>query len=339
MAKNQSRTPGRDVRGGSGKRQEKIAPFRGGSSRVEKASAKRAAKAEGSLGDQRGGKRAGKAVARADADKAKKRSTASRVDLVIGRRAAAEALAAGVPLKSALVQAQTGERDAALEELAKRLEAEGVEVERAAKGKLDALADGGAHQGVILRAKPFEYTDLADIIRSTGDGDALVVLLDHVTDQGNLGAIIRTAEVVGASGVVIPAARAAGVGVGAYKTSAGAVMHIPVAQVPNLSRALEDLKEADFWACAATEHAEQDVWHAPLSRRLALVMGSEGEGISQLVRKRCDFECRLPQRGRIESLNVAQATTVMCYEWLRRVSANEGRPGGGIGGAGGSVDA
>ena len=320
MAKNQSHTPGRDVRGGSGKRQDKIAPFRGGASRVEKASAKREAKSkgEGRFADQRG-KRAGKP----DGEKPKKRSSASKADLVIGRRAAAEALSAGVPSKSALVQAAAGERDAALEELAKQLEADGVEVERAAKGKLDALADGGNHQGVILRAKPFEYTELADIIRATGHGDALVVVLDHVTDQGNLGAIIRTAEVVGASGVVIPAARAAGVGVGAYKTSAGAVMHIPVAQVPNLSRALEDLKAADFWACAATEHAEQDVWHAHMSGRLALVMGSEGEGISQLVRKNCDFECRLPQRGRIESLNVAQATTVMCYEWLRRVSAKE----------------
>ena len=322
MAKNQSRTPGRDVRGGSGKRQEKIAPFRGGASRVEKASAKRDAKAkgEGRFADQRGPKRQG----RPEADKAKRRPAAAKADLIIGRRAAAEAFAAGVPIKSALVQAASGERDAALEELAKRLEADGVEVERAGKGKLDALADGGNHQGVILRAKPFQYAELADIIRSTGDGDALVVVLDHVTDQGNLGAIIRTAEVVGAAGVVIPSARAAGVGVGAYKTSAGAVMHIPVAQVPNLSRALEDLKEADFWACAATEHAEEDVWHAPLSRRLALVMGSEGEGISQLVRKRCDFECRLPQRGRIESLNVAQATTVLCYEWLRRVSTGDG---------------
>ena len=321
MAKNQSRTPGRDVRGGSGKRQEKIAPFRGGTSRVEKASAKREAKAKGDrrFADQYSGRRAGKP----EGEKPKKRSAAARADLVIGRRAAAEALAAGVPLKSALVQAASGERDAALETLAKQLEAAGVEVERAGKGKLDALADGGAHQGVVVRARPFEYTELADIIRATGQGDALVVVLDHVTDQGNLGAIIRTAEVVGAAGVVIPAARAAGVGVGAYKTSAGAVMHIPVAQVPNLSRALEDLKAADFWACAATEHAEQDVWHAPFSGRLALVMGSEGEGISQLVRKNCDFECRLPQRGRIESLNVAQATTVLCYEWLRRVSEAE----------------
>ena len=87
----------------------------------------------------------------------------------------------------------------------------------------------------------------------------------------------------------------------------------------DLARAIDELKEAGFWACAATEHAEQDVWHAPMGGRLALVMGSEGEGISRLVAEKCDFSCRLPQRGRVESLNVAQATTVLCYEWLRRV--------------------
>ena len=98
-------------------------------------------------------------------------------------------------------------------------------------------------------------------------------------------------------------------------------MHMPIAQVPNLARAIEELQAAGFWVCAATEHADQDVWHAPMGGRLALVMGSEGEGISRLVAEKCDFACRLPQRGRVESLNVAQATTVLCYEWLRRVEA------------------
>ena len=94
--------------------------------------------------------------------------------------------------------------------------------------------------------------------------------------------------------------------------------------VPISGRAIEELQRAGFWACAATEHAEQDVWHAPLGGRLALVMGSEGEGISRLVAEKCDFSCRLPQRGRVEALNVAQATTVLCYEWLRRVECGEG---------------
>lgn len=239
-------------------------------------------------------------------------------DLIEGRRAVAEALEAGVPLRRAFVSKASGDEDLVLDKLVRRLEGRGVECERVPKSRLDAMSSHGAHQGVVVRVRPFEYAGLADVIAAAGAGDALVVVLDHVTDEGNFGAIVRTAEVVGAAGVVIANARAAAVGVGAYKTSAGAVLHIPIAQVPNLARALDDLKAAGFWACAATEHAEEDVWHASMGGRLALVMGSEGSGISRLVLERCDFSCRLPQRGRVESLNVAQAATVLCYEWLRR---------------------
>ena len=150
------------------------------------------------------------------------------------------------------------------------------------------------------------------------DGPALVLVLDHVTDAGNFGAIVRSAEVVGAAGVVIANKRAAEVTVATYKTSAGAVMHLPIAQVPNIARALEDLKEAGFWACGASEHAEQVCWDAPLEGRVALVMGSEGEGISRLVLQTCDFLTKLPQRGETESLNVAQAATALSFEWMRR---------------------
>lgn len=241
-------------------------------------------------------------------------------DLIEGRRACAEALEGGLPLKRALV-AMGGEQDQTLAGLVRRLEAAGVPVERVPKGRLDAISSHGAHQGIVVQTRPFAYAELSDVIVNAGDGHALVVLLDHVTDEGNFGAIVRSAEVVGAAGVVIAKARAAGVGVGAYKTSAGAVLHVPIAQVPNLATAIDELKRAGFWVAGSTEHATQDVWSAPLEGRLCLVMGSEGSGISQLVRRKCDFECRLPQRGRVESLNVAQAATVMCYEWLRRESA------------------
>lgn len=255
------------------------------------------------------------------------RGSAGRSDLIEGRRAVEEALGAGVPLKSALVQIQSLDADPALERLAQRLDAAGVSVERVPRNRLDQLSSHGAHQGVIVRAKPFQYAELGDVIAAAGKGNALVLVLDHVTDEGNFGAIVRTAEVVGAAGVVIAKARSASVGVGAYKTSAGAVLHIPIAQVSNLARAVEELKAAGFWACASTEHATDDVWSAPLVGRVALVMGSEGEGISRLVLEKCDFACKLPQRGRVESLNVAQACTVMCYEWLRREMCEEGARG------------
>ncbi|WP_293824177.1 23S rRNA (guanosine(2251)-2'-O)-methyltransferase RlmB [uncultured Parolsenella sp.] len=249
----------------------------------------------------------------------------SKGDLIEGRRAAAEALELGLPITRALIQKDSGAVDPTLTDLARRLEANGVEVERVARPVLDSLSSHGAHQGIMLKVRPYRYASLHDIIEAAGSGSALVIVLDHVTDEGNFGAIVRTAEVVGAAGVVVAKSRAARVGVGAYKTSAGAVMHLPIAQVPNLASALDELKEHGFWAGGATEHASDLVWDAPVAGRLALVMGSEGSGISRLVRQHCDFEFKLPQRGQVESLNVAQATTAIAYEWLRRdMAAGEG---------------
>lgn len=244
-------------------------------------------------------------------------------DVVEGRRACAEALETGVPIKRALISPGP-DADQALSSLVRRLDEAGVPIERVPRARLDSLSSHGAHQGIVLQTKPFEYAELDEVIANAGSGDALVLVLDHVTDEGNFGAIVRSAEVVGAAGVVIPKARSARVGTAAYKTSAGAVLHLPIAQVPNLATALDRLRKAGFWAAAASEHADQDVWDAPLSGRLALVMGSEGSGVSRLVMEHCDFSCRLPQRGSVESLNVAQAATVLSYEWLRRVTRGEG---------------
>ncbi len=257
--------------------------------------------------------------------------SSSRGDLIEGRRATDEALELGLPITRALVQKDGGQGDPALSQLAARLEASGIEVERVAKPVLDSLSSHGAHQGVMLRVRPYRYAELHDVLERAGEGPALVIVLDHVTDEGNFGAIVRTAEVVGAAGVVVARARAARVGVGAYKTSAGAVMHLPIAQVSNLANALDELKEHGFWAGAATEHAHDVIWDAPLAGRVALVMGSEGSGISRLVREHCDFEFRLPQRGRVESLNVAQATTAIAYEWLRHCETDGGDAAGASG--------
>lgn len=242
---------------------------------------------------------------------------APKGEFIEGRRAAAEALRTGFPIKCALI-AEGGERDAALSRLVDDLNATGVRIKYVPRAQLDALSSHGAHQGIALEVGNFPYTDVAEILDRAGEGPALVVVLDHVTDDGNFGAIVRSAEVVGAAGVVIANKRAAGVTVGSYKTSAGAVMHLPIAQVPNIARALDDLKAAGFWVGGASEHAEGSCWDAPFEGRVALVMGSEGDGISRLVLEKCDFLTKLPQRGMTESLNVAQATTALCFEWLRR---------------------
>ena len=234
-----------------------------------------------------------------------------------GRRAAAEALRTGFPVKRALV-AEGADRDASFTALVADVQAAGIPVRRVSRAELDALSAHGAHQGIALEVGEFPYASLQDVVARAGDGAALVVVLDHVTDAGNFGAIVRSAEVVGAAGVVIASKRAAEVTVTTYKTSAGAVMHLPIARVPNIARALEDLKAAGFWAVGASEHAEGVCWETPLAGRIALVMGSEGDGISRLVLETCDDLTKLPQRGQTESLNVAQAATALCYEWLRQ---------------------
>lgn len=245
-------------------------------------------------------------------------------EYIEGRRAAAEALRTGFPVKRALVDESQG-RDAALVQLVDDLRAADIAVAYVPRAQLDALSSHGAHQGIVLEVGAFPYVDLADVIAAAGVGPALVVVLDHVTDAGNFGAIVRSAEVVGAVGVVIANKRAAEVTVATYKTSAGAVMHLPIARVPNIARALEQLKAAGFWTVGASEHAEGSCWDAPLTGRIALVMGSEGDGISRLVLETCDDLTKLPQRGATESLNVAQAATALCYEWLRvNIAALEG---------------
>ena len=239
-------------------------------------------------------------------------------DLIEGRRAVAEALSLGLPLKQAYVAESTSrERDKNLAEIIGLLKKTHVPIEFVPRERLDGLSSHGAHQGIVVLAQPYHYAELSEIIDRADSKNALVVVLDHVTDEGNFGAIVRSAEVVGAAGVVIPKARSVRVGTAAYKTSAGAVLHMPIAQVPNLTNALEQLKQAGFWAVGSTEHATTTVWERPFPDRCALVMGSEGEGISRLVLESCNMTFLLPQRGRVESLNVAQAATVMCYEWLR----------------------
>lgn len=282
-----------------------------------------------------------------------RRERGVRAPMIEGRRACFEALEAHLPLKKLLVQENMNAalQTADVERLIACARERGISCEYVKRSAMDALSSHGAHQGVMFETAPFAYAELSDVLAtidrkaaSAADASAadafatdaselvtntnnqpsapkqasLVVLLDHVVDEGNFGAIVRSAEVVGASCVIIANARCASVGVGAYKTSAGAVLHMPIVQVVNLARAIDELKEHGFWVIGASEHAQQTVWNAPFAGNVCLVMGSEENGISSLVQKKCDFICKLPQRGRIESLNVAQAATVMCYEWMRQ---------------------
>ncbi len=247
-------------------------------------------------------------------------------DYIEGKRAVIEALRMRVPLKTVLL-ADNAQRDSLVNDILRKAKQQSVPVKPISRKRLDELSVRGSHQGVMASTRPFPYASLEEVMAGADDfaahhdGSALLVVLDHITDAGNLGAIARSAESAGACGIIIPNKRAASVGAATYKSSAGAISHIPIAQVPNLSSALGKLKKANFWVAAATEQAEELIWKANLKGRIVLVMGNEGEGVSRLVLETCDFAVALPQAGSIGSLNVAQAFTACAYEWLRQNQA------------------
>ena len=235
-----------------------------------------------------------------------------------GRNAVSEALRAHMPLQKILL-AQGVKPDKALDDIKRRANRAQVSLTSVPKRDLDKLSERGAHQGIMAETAPFKFTPIEQVLRQTADmDDALIIVLDHITDPGNLGAIVRSAEVIGASAVVIPKRRMAAITPAAWKAAAGAFAHVALCQETNVVRSLQKLQEGGFWVAGASERAKQDVWHAPLDGKIALVMGSEGEGLARLTQERCDFLVKLPQKGKVGSLNVAQATTAIAYEWLRR---------------------
>jgi 23S rRNA (guanosine2251-2'-O)-methyltransferase len=222
-----------------------------------------------------------------------------------------------MPISGVLVSESSAEKG--LEEIVREARDSGIVVDRVSKRDLDELSVRGAHQGVVARMSTFEFTELGQITSSCAQAQrALVVALDGVTDPQNLGAIARTVEVAGGDGLVITKRRSATVGAAAFKASAGALAHLPVAREPNLVRALEHLKGEGFWVVGASEEARESLWELDMPEKMVLVVGSEGSGLSRLTREACDLHVRVPVRGKTESLNVGQATTAIVYEWLRR---------------------
>ena len=243
-------------------------------------------------------------------------------EFVEGKRPVLEALKANIPAKCLYV-ADGLKGDKVVSDVAKRCHKMGVSVKQVKRSDLDARSERGSHQGLMLETRPYQYASAQDVIDAAQlhadehNGQALIIILDHITDAGNLGAIARSAEIVGASGILIPNKRSARVTAATYKSSAGAISHIKVAQVGNIAQTIERLKKENFWVAGASEQATECIWDAPMADRLVLVMGSEGEGLSRLT-EHCDFLVALPQAGQVGSLNVAQAATACMYEWMRQ---------------------
>lgn len=239
-------------------------------------------------------------------------------ETIEGRNAVLEALRSGVALRRVLV-AEGLKPNPAVDEIRRRATDANVEVREVPRHVLDRESVRGAHQGVMAEAEPFRYADIEEVLRAHREEPrSLVVVLDHITDPGNLGAIIRSVEVAGGHAVVIPKERSASIGPVAHKASAGATAHLPVAQVSNIANTLGHLQDAGYWVAGADERGEQSLWEAPLEGRIALVLGAEGSGLSRLTRERCDFLVSIPVGGRVSSLNVAQAASVLAFEWVRR---------------------
>jgi 23S rRNA (guanosine2251-2'-O)-methyltransferase len=201
-------------------------------------------------------------------------------------------------------------------EISSEAAARGVPIKRVPRNRVEELARGGVHQGVVARVGPYPYSGLEEILAAL---DPLVVVLDGVTDPRNLGAVLRAADGAGVSGVVVPKDRAAGVTPAAVKASAGASEHVLVARETNLRRALEKMKEAGVWAYAAEGGASSSAYtDLDLSGPVAFVLGSEGRGVRRLVREGCDGAVSIPMRSAVSSLNVSVAAAVLLFEARRQ---------------------
>lgn len=192
----------------------------------------------------------------------------------------------------------------------------GIAVETVESSALDRMSAGGNHQGVAARTKRFEFRVIEDVIEA---GPSLVVVLDGITDPQNVGAIIRSTEVLGGGALILPKDRSAAVSPAVLRASSGAAVHLPVAQVVNITRGLEQLKAAGYWIVGLDAAGTSGFQQLPTSERFVIVIGGEGKGIRPLVAKACDFMAAIPVRGRVASLNAAAAAAIGIHELAKKV--------------------
>jgi len=241
-----------------------------------------------------------------------------REDLIEGRNAVTEALRAGRNIDKIYIA--KGEVDKTLGHIASRAREMGIVVVEADRRKLDSMSVTHAHQGVVALAAVREYSSIDDILRIAEERgeEPFVIVCDEISDHHNLGAIIRTAECVGVHGIIIPKRRSAGLTPIVGKTSAGAVEHMAVARVSNLTAAIKELKERGLWVYGTAADAPAGMWETNLKGPVCLVIGSEGDGMGRLVRENCDVLVSIPMHGKVNSLNASAAAGILMYEVLRQ---------------------
>lgn len=239
-------------------------------------------------------------------------------EIIIGKNAVTEALRSGHSVNKVLVSTTlNASTQSQLNKLAKQA---GTLVQQVPKNKLDQLADGGNHQGIIAYAAAYDYAEVEDLfaIAAKKNEEPFFIVLDELEDPHNLGSIMRTADSVGAHGIIIPKRRSVGLTATVAKTAAGAIEHVPVARVTNIARTIEELKERHVWVVGTAADGKEDFRQLDGTLPIALVIGNEGKGMSALVRKKCDWHVSLPMVGHVSSLNASVACSLLLYEVFRK---------------------
>lgn len=243
-------------------------------------------------------------------------------DIIFGRNPVLEAIKSGRAIDKILIK--KGRYEGSVVSVVKRAKENGIVIQETEKKKLDEICRGENHQGVVAYVSACDYASVGDILKRARDKNEapFVVICDKITDPHNLGAVIRTANCVGAHGIIIPKRNSAGLNSIAAKTAAGALEYTPVAKVTNIAQTIDDLKKEGLWICAADMDGEP-MYKTDLKSALGIVIGSEGGGISRLVKERCDFTASIPMAGEINSLNASVAAAVIMYEALRQRTQHE----------------
>lgn len=246
-------------------------------------------------------------------------TTAEKVDqgIIWGRQPVLEALKSGLP--PAKICIHEGARGAAIKEISRLAEKSGIPVVYVRRGELDEEA-GQKHQGVVAYTAPYTYLSVEELLKEVRKKQKLpfFLMLDHLQDPHNFGSLVRTACAAGVDGVIIPRDRACGVTPVVFKTSAGSLAYVPVARTVNLAREMELLKKEGFWLMGADMSADLPFFKADFKLPLVLLLGSEGRGLSRLLREKCDFLLRIPVQGAVSSLNVSVAGGIIMYEVFRQ---------------------
>lgn len=239
-------------------------------------------------------------------------------DQIEGRNSVLELLETGKDINKIFVT--RGEKHGSINKILAIAKERRIIVVEKDKRQMDEMAQETNYQGVIAIVPPFEYVEIEDILNTAKEKqeDPFVLILDGIEDPHNLGSIIRTAETAGVHGIIIPKRRSASVNSTVNKTSAGAVEHMNIARVTNISDAIDKLKQAGLWICGTDINAERYYYNQDLTGPLGIVIGNEGKGISEKVKKNCDFNVKIPMKGKVTSLNAAVSTGIIVYEAVKQ---------------------